>query len=183
MGLPRSGKSTICRDWSIGKVDFVDGLPDYCNGPYEQVFPRIIVEDDAIRKAITGDRFNFASESQVYAIKYSMIRTLMEQGYEVLVDDTHTSEPSIRRLLEININSDFCIVDTDPVECINRARATNQTDLVDVVHRHHWNLRNLIGIQPDVNFPSGALLAAYVAKAVRLIRGGVIERMEHTKRV
>lgn len=163
-------------------MEFVDGkISTQIGRPLTQQHPRIVVEDDAIRRAITGDRFNFSSESQVYAIKYGMIRTLMEQGYEVLVDDTHTSPPSIQRLLEINIRADFVFIDTDLRECMTRAITTDQSDLIEVIRRHHFNLCHLIGQKTSLYMPDDAV--ERIAEAVRTIRGGVVERMEHTKRV
>jgi hypothetical protein len=74
-------------------------------------------------------------------------------------------------------------VDTNPLTCIKRAKQTEQEDLVGVIRRHHQNLRDLIGLRPDVELPGGIILSTAIANAVRQIRGSVVERMEHTKRV
>jgi len=116
------------------------------------------------------------------ALKYGMIRTLMEQGYEVMVDDTHTTETSIRRLLEINLNATFILIDTDIEECIQRAINTNQEDLVGVIRRHHSNLQDFIGIG-DTNLPQDIHFALAIGYRIVGIRDNVVARMEHTKRV
>ncbi len=160
----------------------MNGLP--VNNHIRQLCPRVVVEDDAIRKALTGDRFNFPAESQVYAIKYGMIRTLIQQGYEVLVDDTHTTEISIKRLIEIDTNADFVFIDTDVDECIQRAINTNQTDLVGVIQRHHANLRRLTGTwHSEHDLPTGIKGVIAIADKVVTIRHNVIDSLEHTKRV
>ena len=149
--------------------------------PVSQTHPRIVVCDDAIRLAITGDRFNFLAESQVYALKYGMIRTMMEQGYEVMVDDTHTTATSIQRLVEINLNATFMLIDTDVDECIQRAKDTKQEDLVGVIHRHHCNLLELIGVEKTL--PKDLHLSMALGYRLAGIRDDVVAMMEHTKRV
>jgi len=102
-----------------------------------------------------------------------MIRTLLEQGYDVMVDGTHTTVPSITRLLEIDPDAQFHFVNTDKNVCIQRARATNQEDLVKVILRHYHNVQQLTDADPVNN----------LAIAIRRIRHDIKERMEHTKRV
>lgn len=165
IGLPRSGKSTICREWLKHR-------------PHA-----IVVEDDAIRRAITGDRFNARAESQVYAIKYGMIRTLLEQDYTVMVDDTHTSVASIQRLLEIDVDAQFCMIYPDPYICIKRAQQTKQEDLTRVIWRQHENLRMTLELGDDDSMPTMNDYHDQLRQAVGFIRQDVINRQEYTKRV
>ena len=144
--------------------------------------PRIVLEDDAIRKAITGDRWNAAAESQVYAIKYGMIRTLMVQGYDVLVDDTHTTKPSIQRLLEIDLKADFVYIDTPMQECMKRAIETDQSDLIEVIRRQYFNICSLTSngfLLPDDRQET----IVGIARAISNVSNEVVSRMEHSKRV
>jgi len=78
----------------------------------------------------------------VFAIKYAMIRTLLLQGYDVLVDDTHTTDESILRLLEIDVNATYFYVDTSINVCKDRAVDTKQEDLIPIIDRHWANIYN-----------------------------------------
>jgi len=181
IGLARSGKSTICQQWLHGKIAIVNGIP--CETPYSitQSHPRIVICDDAIRRAITGDRFNLAAESQVYALKYGMIRTMLKQGYEVMVDDTHTTDVSVQRLLEINHKANFMLVDTDVDECIQRAIKTKQEDLVEVIKRHHANMKQFIGVdQYDGDLPTDIQLSMAIGYRIAGLRDDVISQMDYT---
>lgn len=146
--------------------------------------PRVVVSDDAIRLAITGDRFNSFAESQVYAIKYAMIRTLLLQGYDVLVDDTHTSETSIRRLLEIDIDAQFCFVNTGIRTCIDRAKQTNQEDLKSVIWRQAINLHKLIRLpRNDMIVTMKNIKSEQLYNEINNIIQDVVAKNEHKKKV
>jgi hypothetical protein len=72
-----------------------------------------------------------------------MIRALLERGFDVMVDGTHSTEISIKRILEIDINATAIPIFVDCSECIKRAKDTNQEDLIPVIERIHDNLRML----------------------------------------
>lgn len=122
IGLPRSGKSTYGMQWAK-------------DGPM-----RAVVSSDKIRLAITGKRYEPLAETLVFATKHIMIRTLLDTGFDVYVDGTHSTEISITRLLEIDENAKAVIFDTDLQTCIDRAIATNQNDLIPAILRIHKNL-------------------------------------------
>lgn len=125
IGLPRSGKSTYCKEWS-------------------QQYPnRVIVSSDSIRLAITGKRYEPLAETLVFATKHIMIRSLLSLNYDVIVDGTHSTEISITRLLEIDKNAKYVIIPTRPEICIDRAYQTNQPDLVPTINRINKNLLSL----------------------------------------
>lgn len=125
IGLPRSGKSTICTKWANEKP------------------MRAIVNSDSIRLALTGKRYEPLAETMVFATKHVMIRALLERGFDVIVDGTHSTEISIKRILEIDINATVIPVFTDCSECIKRAKDTNQEDLIPSIERINNNLRML----------------------------------------
>ena len=94
---------------------------------------------------MNGDRYNTRAEPFVYAVKYTMIRALL-LTHDVLVDDTHTTEGSIRKLLEIDPQAEFIFIDTNPFLCMERARKT-EPRLQPIIVRHHDNLKKLTGAE------------------------------------
>lgn len=122
IGLPRSGKSTYCEQW--------------CNQS-----KRVIVSSDDIRMSMTNQRYNPYTETLVFATKHIMVRALLRRGFDVIVDGTHSTEISIMRLLEIDINAQHVIIDTPLEECVRRAKLTNQEDLIPTIQRIDKNMK------------------------------------------
>jgi predicted kinase len=125
IGIARCGKSTYCNEW-------VKAAPN-----------RAIVCADNIRLALHGQRFQSLAEGMVHAIKDIMIRSLLARGIDVIVDGTHTTESSIRSILQIDVNAVAVIFDTSVEECKRRADATNQSDMHDVIDRMGKQLKKL----------------------------------------
>lgn len=142
-GCPRSGKSTIANRWVNNEIDIenntiIDTLIDNETGFAIRRLPknpRVIVCSDDIRLALTGERFNINVEGFVHAIQKVMIKSLLNRGFDVIVDGTHTKLEHIQELLYIDPTADYLIVDTPYNECINRAICTDQTDLIKVIGR------------------------------------------------
>lgn len=143
IGSPRSGKSTICNKWVNNEIDIenntiIDTLID--NGVGFAIRrlpenPRAIVCSDDIRLALTGERFNANAEGFVHAIQKVMIKSLLNRGFDVCVDGTHSKLEHIKELLYIDPDADYLIVDTPPEVCKERAIATNQSDLLPIIDR------------------------------------------------
>ena len=153
IGNMRSGKSTLCTEWAKNKP------------------MRTIVNSDSIRLALTGKRYEPLAETQVFAIKHIMIRALLERGFDVMVDGTHSTEISIQRILEIDINAEEMPIITPLQECIERANKTNQPDLIPSIYRVHKNLCELglysadvimSGIFLDIDYYPDGPLAKYL---------------------
>lgn len=125
IGNMRSGKSTLCTEWAKNKP------------------MRTIVNSDSIRLALTGKRYEPLAETMVFATKHVMIRALLERGFDVIVDGTHSTEISIQRLLEIDIDAEAIPIYTDYNICKQRAYMTNQEDLIPSIDRVHNNLINI----------------------------------------
>lgn len=125
IGLQRSGKSTICDKWAKAAP------------------MRAIVNSDSIRLALTGKRYEPLAETMVFATKHVMIRALLNRGFDVIVDGTHSTEISIQRILEIDINAKAIPIQTEYSTCIQRAIDTNQSDLVPSINRVYNNLVRL----------------------------------------
>ena len=133
IGLSRSGKSTFAAKWQQEKSDV----------------PRVVVCADKIRLTL-GNRYNSAVEQYVFAIKHTMIKTLL-MDYEVLVDGTHTTKKSIIELLKINIDAWPIFIDTSPEECKKRAIDTKQEDLIPVIDRMYTNIQEELCCGDKIN--------------------------------
>lgn len=166
----RSGKSTFAAEW-ITEED-KDGLP------------RVVISDDQIRLALHGERYNRLAEPAVYATKYIILRTLVNSGYHVLSDDTHTTKESIERLLEIDKSATPIFIDTPYEVCLERAVNTNQFDLILVIGRMFENIRKLCaraymslpGYPAYFTDDGEVEINEYlVLRAVELIRRGVFD--------
>jgi hypothetical protein len=143
IGLPRSGKSTQARKWLAGEIDiknnkFIDEFA--CVSRFNNV-PRIVVTPDAWRLAL-GHRYNWYAEPVVFAHVQIAVRALL-QDYDVLVDDTHTTTESIKRILEVEPMAHPVLVDTPVEVCIERAISSGQKDLADVIKRMNTNIGKL----------------------------------------
>jgi predicted kinase len=125
----RAGKSTYCDEW--------------VRQDHNAAYPRVIVCGDDIRKALHGEEYNVLSETVVFAIIHVTVRAFLNRGFDVIVDETSTSEISIRRLLEIDENAVAITLDTPKEVCIERALKNNQPYLIPVIERHFNNLEKI----------------------------------------
>lgn len=119
----RSGKTTWAKRWvNEGKN-------------------RVVISGDSIRKALTGNRFCLSSEDFVFALYHIMAKSLLADGYTILMDDTNSSKISIQRILEIDPKAVAIMLDTPENVCIERAIATEQYDVVPAIRRISKNLQ------------------------------------------
>jgi hypothetical protein len=131
VGLARSGKDTFIQKW----------LRERENDEIRQV-----VHADSIRLAL-GHRYNSCVEGLVYEFKKIWIRSLLKiDNVHVIVNGTHTSEKSIKEILQIDINAQPILIPTTPEICIERAKATGQPDLERPITRMAENLEALVKI-------------------------------------
>lgn len=132
IGTAKSGKSTWCDEWiKYGVHVGNEGL----------VTPRVIVSDDDIRMALYNKRYEAECEPMVFAVKSVMIRALLSRGMNVMVDDTHTTEQSVRRLFEIDNAAQYKRFETPPGTSKTRAYQFGFMDLFPVIERH-WSQLN-----------------------------------------
>lgn len=134
IGLPRSGKSTWATKWMRAPSRQVGGVP----------FPRVVVCADNIRLAVHGQRFNSRAEPTVHMIKDYMTVSLLDRGHDVLVDGTHTTKASLRRLMQIDPNATWTHIATPKDVCQERAVACGQADLVPIIERMGRQLQTLL---------------------------------------
>ena len=148
VGLPRSGKSTLCDQWIKREVriagpnsiitdcQFIPCLTD----TERNAKPRVIVCSDDIRLALHGQRYQKEAEEMVSSIKYIMIRAYLSRGFDVLVDGTHTFQHSFEKLMNIDKDAEPVFILTSVELCKERAKSTNQEDLIPVIDRMNEQL-------------------------------------------
>ena len=125
-GLPRSGKSTIARQLS-------------------QQIGAPIVSRDAIRLALTGQRYVELAEPIVKATSLLMIRALFHAGHvTVICDETNYSRAARDALKSPEWSTVFYEVSTPPELCKVRAKNTGQEDLIPVIDMM-WSRREPLG--------------------------------------
>jgi len=120
-GLPRSGKSTIAR---MIQNDLL--VNDPTTAP--------IVSRDAIREALHGQPYVGRAEPHTRAIYKTMIHALFLAGHEVVIaDETHYSRAARDFVSDGPWETYWYPVPTPPEVCLERAKATNQLWLLDVI--------------------------------------------------
>lgn len=122
IGLPRSGKSTYLKN---------------TDKRYS------IVCADEIRLALYGQRYFAGGELFVSAIKEIMIKSLLSNGNDIIVDGTHTTQNSINKILSIDNEANGIFIPTHPDICKQRAIETEQLDLIPIIDKMVQNLKEL----------------------------------------
>lgn len=146
IGFPRSGKSTLAKKWQARENNiifnkFIDANSHIQVKSYPE-YPRVVITPDAWRLAM-GHRYNGYTEPLVFAHVQLAIRAMLMAGYDVLVDDTHTTEASLFKLFQESPNATYIHVDTPASVCIERAHKTRQGDLEPVIKKQEINLQQL----------------------------------------
>lgn len=143
IGVPRSGKSTLCKEWQQNKL-FIENhtFLESMNKLDEPEYPRVVITPDYWRLAL-GHRYNWHTEPVVFSHVQIAVRAMLKAGYDVLVDDTHTTENSILRLYEENVDAHYVLVNTNINTCKERAIQTNQPDLVRIIDKLDLNLMKM----------------------------------------
>lgn len=113
-GLPRSGKSTLCR-----QVYLPMGYT--------------VVNPDDFRLTMFGQRYYASGEPLLWATIYNVVDALLLSGNRVILDATNLLME--RRTPWVRRGAEFVVVDTPEEECIRRAMLTNDTYIVPVIKR------------------------------------------------
>ena len=152
IGLPRAGKTTYCQNWvkypeisaQIRRL-YDNGLPATVidsTEPFVQR-PRVWVCGDHFRLAVCGQVYQSLSESYVFATMDAAVRALLDTGHDVIVDETGTTEATIKRYLRLDIDASPVWFDTTLETCLQRAKDTNRPYLFDPIKRIHRQLQVL----------------------------------------
>lgn len=130
VGLPRAGKSTFY----TREIIIRDNL--------------VRINGDNIRLALTGQRFNPNIEEFVSAIKFTSIKAHLLANEHVLVDGTHTSLSSIRKIESLTNKENIVWIhfNTPKEICIERAISTNQQDLIPVIENMSRGLNHTVNL-------------------------------------
>lgn len=131
VGLPRSGKSTWCKDWAT--VYYVGHSRN----------PRVIISGDDFRTALHGKQFLPATEGMVFAAMDVAIKALLIGGCDVCVDETCTTEATLLRYLRVDINARPVFIDTTAAICKERAVLSDKPYLLGPIDRMDTQLKEL----------------------------------------
>lgn len=143
VGLPRSGKSTVANEWVKGdKVRNPNGHGFF---PYCYVIdrPRVIVGGDDFRVALYGQEYNLNGEASVFAAMDVAVRALLARGFDVIIDETCTTEDTLSRYLRLDLDFTPIFIDTPEEVCVERAIATNKPFLVAPIRNMARQLADL----------------------------------------
>lgn len=118
VGLPRSGKSTYAKRYK---------------GLYA------IVSADQLRYLVYSQRFWGPGEDTMWAIRKIVLKMLMEQGIDIVIDETNTTvsrrKPIVDLAREYGYFVEAVVIDTPKETCIERARADGDDSLIPIIER------------------------------------------------
>lgn len=140
LGCARGGKSTYANSF----VNFLD--PDSQNIVSSALWngesffpsyarPRVVVAGDDLRLALHGMEYSKPAEGFVCALMDVCIRALLARGFDVIVDETCTSESTLARYIQLDDDPVFIWIDTPVEVCIERAKAHGQDSLIEPIKR------------------------------------------------
>lgn len=142
VGLPRSGKSRWCDDWV--RQSIVNPLWDLPDGPVaEPKRPGVIVCGDDFRHAVHGGEYRVEAEGTVFAAMDVAVRALLRRGFDVIIDETCTTEATLLRYLRIDPDATPVFIDTPEEECLRRAFEEDREYLAGPIRRMAGQLRKL----------------------------------------
>ena len=140
VGLPRSGKSTIANAWQNDEIEFIaDHIAYKKRGEKRR---KVIVSADAVRLSF-GHRFNKDVEHLVWSTVETMVKTYLLMEYDVLLDETNTTQQRIKQIFRWDKNAQWAYISTDVATCMSRAVETEQSDLIPIIERMYCDLQQL----------------------------------------
>lgn len=136
VGSARSGKSTFSKQWEKDHLS----KGNKC----------VILNEDMIRLAHHGERYNNDCEPFIHAASQLFLKTLYRAGYHILYDETNTSVNSIVNIFKVdNLAKPYIFL--EPLAVLEeRAKDTNQEDLINygVLKRHCGQIFRLSQYKP-----------------------------------
>jgi predicted kinase len=151
VGMPRSGKSTWCNNWvsqpevgvQIEKHTRADGSThDTIVGVFVDR-PRVVIAGDDFRTALYGRHYQPEAEGTVFATMDVATRAFLNRGFDVIVDETCTTQVTLMRYLRIDIDAEPVWIQTSAEVCKQRAIESGKPYLIPVIERHNDQLTRL----------------------------------------
>lgn len=157
VGLPHAGKSTFANRW----------VREASTDPAGTWRPRVVLAGDDFRLALHGQEYVAQAEHFVFSTLDVAAAALLLRGFDVLIDETSTSKPTLMRYLRLDPKVELIFVRTPTLECKRRATANGKAFLHRVIDRLEPRLRDL-----EANWPQlRAELLSQVEHLVPLCRG------------
>jgi predicted kinase len=133
--LPQSGGSTFANEWvrqaSSGR-------------------PRVVLGGDDFRLGLHGQEYARTAEGMVFACMDAAARALLARGFDVLMDETSTTEQTLLRYYLIDFEAVPILIDVEAEECIRRALANGRPYLVEPIKAMAEQRRDLLKDWPNV---------------------------------
>ena len=118
VGLPRSGKSTLAERYKGYKA---------------------IISADQLRYLVYGQRFWGTGEDMLWAIRKIALTMLLEQGIDIVIDETNTTIARRKPIIELarkhGYDVEAIVINTPKEVCIERAKAGGDDNLIPVIER------------------------------------------------
>lgn len=133
--LPQSGGSSFANKWVSADVDleYVNYLQEGADYFLER--PRVVVGGDDFRIGTHSMEYLRTSEGLVFAQMDTAVRALLYRGFDVLIDETSTTEATLLRYYLMDFDAEAIIVDTPAEECIRRAKENGREYLVPCIEQ------------------------------------------------
>lgn len=118
VALPRAGKSTYVEKHFKDKAK---------------------VSADQLRLIIYGRRYWAGGEGKVFWVRNVMLKALLEQGVDIVIDETNTTKDKRSKLIKLAKEYGYwvtaIVIREDKKTCIERAIETGQVDLISVIEK------------------------------------------------
>jgi predicted kinase len=116
-GLPRCGKSTWVKENKTNEV---------------------VISADDIRYLVYNQRFWGEGEPLMWSIRGMMLKYLMQQGVDIIIDETNTTKERRKPILKLAKQFGYYVVGNMVEgawvdECVLRAEKSGQPDLIPII--------------------------------------------------
>ena len=118
VGLPRSGKTTYAERYK---------------GSWA------IISADQLRYLVYGQRFCAVGEDLVWAIRKVALKMLLEQGMDIVIDETNATKVRRKAIIDVvkkyDYTIEFVVINTSAEVCIQRAEAEGDKYIIPIIER------------------------------------------------
>lgn len=128
--LPQSGGSTFANVWAQTFVDY-SGREEW----KPTIRPRVVLGGDDFRIGLHGQEYARTAEGSVFAMMDVAARALLSRGFDVLMDETSTTEQTLMRYYLIDFEAEPILIPTAASVCEARALANKKDFLVPVIRQ------------------------------------------------